>query len=105
MTTLQQPGSFSPGSRVNYNYLFAGEPQALQRFETWLLPQLDSVTQRWQNIQDGDSPLSAALTRAEQFMLLASLLGVVLARNSGCRVAAQRYAQRNYDAVGSDEKP
>lgn len=95
---LAATGLIQPGSRVNYNYLFAGEPQALQRFETWLLPQLDSVTQRWQNIQDGDSPLSAALTRAEQFMLLASLLGVVLAATA-VAVAAQRYAQRNYDAV------
>ncbi|RUO19291.1 ABC transporter permease [Aliidiomarina iranensis] len=87
-----------PGSRVNYNYLFAGNPADLERFENWLLPQLDEVTQRWRNVQDGDSPLSAALERAERFMLLASLLGVVLAATA-VAVAAQRYAQRNFDAV------
>lgn len=95
---LAATGLIQPGSRVNYNYLFAGEAANLRRFEAWLVPQLDSVGQRWQNIQDGDSPLSAALERAERFMLLASLLGVVLAATA-VAVAAQRYAQRNFDAV------
>ncbi|TRW50073.1 FtsX-like permease family protein [Aliidiomarina halalkaliphila] len=95
---LERTGLIQPGSRVNYNYLFAGDPSDIQRYETWLLPQLDDVTQRWTSIQDGDSPLSAALNRAERFMLLASLLGVVLAATA-VAVAAQRYAQRNFDAV------
>ena len=95
---LAGTGLIQPGSRVNYNYLFAGSASDLARFENWLVPQLDDVSQRWQNIQDGDSPLSAALERAERFMLLASLLGVVLAATA-VAVAAQRYAQRNFDAV------
>ncbi|RUO35306.1 ABC transporter permease [Aliidiomarina sanyensis] len=95
---LDRTGLIQPGSRVNYNYLFAGDPGNIQRFENWLMPQLDDVTQRWTSIQDGDSPLSSALNRAERFMLLASLLGVVLAATA-VAVAAQRYAQRNFDAV------
>ncbi|MCC5855405.1 MAG: FtsX-like permease family protein [Idiomarina sp.] len=97
-TDLAATGLIQPGSRVSFHYLFAGEPADIARYENWLLPQLDDVTQRWQGIQDGDSPLSAALTRAERFMLLASLLGVVLAATA-VAVAAQRYCQRNYDAV------
>ena len=87
-----------PGSRVNFHYLFAGPSSAISSYENWLLPQLDDVTQRWRGITDGDSPLASSLQRAEQFMLLASLLGVVLAATA-VAVAAQRYCQRNYDAV------
>lgn len=95
---LAGTGLIQPGSRVNFNYLFAGQLADLQRYEDWLLPQLDDVTQRWRGITDGDTPLAGSLQRAEQFMLLASLLGVVLAATA-VAVAAQRYCQRNYDAV------
>ncbi|RUO33060.1 ABC transporter permease [Aliidiomarina soli] len=95
---LAATGLIQPGSRVNYHYLFAGDNADIERFESWLLPQLDDVTQRWQGITDGDTPLASSLQRAEQFMLLASLLGVVLAATA-VAVAAQRYCQRNYDAV------
>lgn len=87
-----------PGSRVSYNYLFAGEPAAMGAYEDWLVPRLDELNQRWRSIRDDDSPLASALDRAERFMLLASLLGVVLAATA-VAVAAQRYCQRNYDAV------
>ena len=95
---LAGTGLIQPGSRVNFHYLFAGSPSAIASYEDWLLPQLDDVTQRWTGITDGDTPLASSLQRAEQFMLLASLLGVVLAATA-VAVAAQRYCQRNYDPV------
>ena len=95
---LESTGLIQPGSRVNYNYLFAGAPADIARFESWLVPQLDDVNQRWRGITDDETPLASSLNRAEQFMLLASLLGVVLAATA-VAVAAQRYCQRNYDAV------
>ncbi|MCL5051444.1 MAG: ABC transporter permease [Firmicutes bacterium] len=95
---LEGTGLIQPGSRVNFNYLFAGSPADIARYEAWLLPQLDDVTQRWRGITDDETPLASSLRRAEQFMLLASLLGVVLAATA-VAVAAQRYCQRNYDAV------
>lgn len=95
---LEATGLIQPGSRVNYNYLFAGTPSDIERYEDWLLPQLDDVNQRWRGITDDETPLASSLNRAEQFMLLASLLGVVLAATA-VAVAAQRYCQRNYDAV------
>lgn len=95
---LAATGLIQPGSRVSFNYLFAGESSNLERYEEWLLPQLDTLTQRWRSVRDEESPLSSALERAERFMLLASLLGVVLAATA-VAVAAQRYCQRNYDAV------
>jgi len=95
---LEQTGLIQPGSRVRYNVLFAGEPSELEAYEEWLTPQLNEDTHNWRSIEDGDSPLSRSLQRAERFMLLASLLGVVLAATA-VAVAAQRYCQRNYDVV------
>ena len=95
---LAGTGLIQPGSRVNYHYLFAGLPADIARYEAWLVPQLDDVNQRWRGITDDETPLASSLNRAEQFMLLASLLGVVLAATA-VAVAAQRYCQRNYDAV------
>ncbi|WP_207916187.1 ABC transporter permease [Lysobacter sp. N42] len=95
---LAATGLIQPGSRVSFNYLFAGEPEDIDTYEQWIIPQLDDLTQSWRGIRDGDSPLASALNRAERFMLLASLLGVVLAATA-VAVAAQRYCQRNYDAV------
>jgi len=87
-----------PGSRVRYNILFAGAADDLTAYEDWLIPQLNDDTHNWRSIEDGDSPLARSLQRAERFMLLASLLGVVLAATA-VAVAAQRYCQRNYDVV------
>ncbi|WP_369743854.1 ABC transporter permease [Pseudidiomarina sp. PP-1MA] len=87
-----------PGSRVRYNQLFAGTLEQLEQYEAWLTPQLNEDTHSWRSIEDGDSPLARSLQRAERFMLLASLLGVVLAATA-VAVAAQRYCQRNYDVV------
>jgi len=87
-----------PGSRVRYNQLFAGTLEQLEQYEAWLTPQLNEDTHNWRSIEDGDSPLARSLQRAERFMLLASLLGVVLAATA-VAVAAQRYCQRNYDVV------
>ncbi|RUO79547.1 ABC transporter permease [Pseudidiomarina taiwanensis] len=95
---LAETGLIQQGSRVRYNILYAGESDDLQRYQDWLLPQLSDATHSWRSVEDGDSPLARSLRRAERFMLLASLLGVVLAATA-VAVAAQRYCQRNYDVV------
>ncbi|RUO40545.1 ABC transporter permease [Aliidiomarina taiwanensis] len=98
LADLAATNLIQPGSRVQYHGLFAGALTQLSAFENWLLPQLDPLTQDWRSVEGGDSPLAAAMQRANRFMLLASLLGVVLAATA-VAVAAQRYTQRNYDAV------
>ncbi len=95
---LEQTGLIQPGARIRYNVLYAGTADALNNYENWLLPQLNEDTHSWRRVDDGDTPLARSLKRAEQFMLLASLLGVILAATA-VAVAAQRYCQRNYDAV------
>ncbi|MGL5027699.1 MAG: ABC transporter permease, partial [Shewanella oncorhynchi] len=55
-------------------------------------------TQRWVDVQSGDSPIAGAVKRAERFLLLASLMGIALAC-AAIGIAAQRYCQRHYDVV------
>lgn len=86
-----------PGSRLTWHYQFAGTTEQLEQYLEWIKPQL-TTSQRWIDVKSQDSPLSRALQRAEQFMLLATLLGIILACTA-VGVAARRYCQRHYDAV------
>ncbi len=89
-------GVVQPGSRIDYRYLFAGAGSALEQFEQALTPQL-TVHQRWQRM-DRESAIGSALERAERFLLLAGLLGIVLAA-CAATVAANRYSQRHTQSV------
>ncbi|WP_448250350.1 ABC transporter permease [Thalassotalea agariperforans] len=86
-----------PGSRVGYRYLFASDEDQLKSFETWLKPQLNE-TQHWQDIKSGNSPLAKALNRAEQYLSLGSMLGIILAAVA-VAVASRRYGQRHQASV------
>jgi putative ABC transport system permease protein len=86
-----------PGSRLTYRYLLAGDEQALQDFERWVRPKL-KVGDRWLGVRQGAQGIGNALDRAERFLLLGGLLGVVLA-GVAIALAAQRYSLRHYDHV------
>lgn len=86
-----------PGSRVTYLYHFVGTNADIEQFEQTIKPLL-TTTQRWTSPQSGDSPIANAINRAEQFLLLASLLGIALAC-AAIGIAAQRYSERHYDVV------
>ena len=85
------------GSRVFHRLLFAGEEQKLSDYYTWLKPQLKS-NQSWEGIKDRQSPLGNNLDRAESFLLLAGLFGIMLAAVA-MAVSAKRYCERQYDPV------
>ena len=85
-----------PGSRISYRYLFAGSTNALDDLTEQVKPML-TVHQRWRNM-DRESAIGSALERAERFLLLAGLLGIVLAACAAA-VAASRYSQRHTQAV------
>ncbi|MCC5451142.1 FtsX-like permease family protein [Rheinheimera sp. UJ51] len=89
-------GIVQPGSRISYRYLFAGGNAELDRFATEVTP-LMSVHERWRN-RDRQTAVGGALERAERFLLLAGLLGIVLAACAAA-VAASRYSQRHAQAV------
>ncbi|MEN3158072.1 FtsX-like permease family protein [Alkalimonas sp. NCh-2] len=85
-----------PGSRIGYRYLFAGSAAQLAELRQQLDPQL-SVHEQWQEL-DPETAIGAAMQRAESFLLLAGLLGIVLAASASA-VAANRYRQRHAEAV------
>jgi len=85
------------GSRVFHRLLFSGNSQQLTDYYAWLKPQLKS-NQNWQGIKDRQSPLGQNLDRAERFLLLAGLFGIMLAAVA-MAVSAKRYCERQYDPV------
>jgi len=87
-----------PGSRLTYKYLFAGDADAIKGLTAWLKPKLND-SQRWFDIQSKQSPLANALNKAEKYLSLASLLGIILAAVA-VSVASRRYAQRHQTSVG-----
>jgi putative ABC transport system permease protein len=85
------------GSRVFHRLLFSGNEQQLSDYYTWLKPELKS-NQNWEGIKDRQSPLGNNLDRAERFLLLAGLFGIMLAAVA-MAVSAKRYCERQYDPV------
>ena len=97
MADVAETGVIQPGSRVTYMAQFTGNETQLKQFEAYVKPLLNN-SQRWIDVQTGDSPIADAVKRAERFLLLASLLGIALAC-AAIGIAAQRYCQRHYDVV------
>ena len=86
-----------PGSRVYYRQLYAGDEADINSFYEWLKPQM-AENQQWYGVKDRQSPISNSLNRAESFLLLAGLLGIILAAVA-IAVSAKRYCERQYDPV------
>lgn len=94
---LRATGLVQPGSRITYKYLFAGSKDAIEQLDDWIKPQINE-TQRWYDIQSKQSPLARALNRAEKYLSLASLLGIILAAVA-VSVASRRYSQKHQSSV------
>ncbi len=86
-----------PASRVSYRYLFAGENGPLTEFDDWAKDQLGDDARLF-GVKEGAESIGSALDRAERFLLLGGLLGVVLA-GVAIALSAQRYSLRHYDHV------
>jgi putative ABC transport system permease protein len=85
-----------PGSRISYRYQFAGTETELAQLESEVKPYL-TLQDRWQKL-DRESAIGSALDRAEKFLLLAGLLGIVLAACAAA-VAASQFSQRHAMSV------
>ncbi len=90
-------GVVQPGSRVQYRQLFAGDEAQLVLLMAALEPRLESG-QRVLDVSNNQQGIGRALQRAEQFLLLAGSLGVVLA-GVAIALAARRFSERHYDYV------
>lgn len=97
LADLEKTKVIQPGSRVNYRYLFSGDSQQLTNYRRWLEPKL-LKSQRIISLQQERPGVGQALQRAEKFLLLAGLLGVLLA-SIAVAMAARRYSSRHIDMV------
>lgn len=84
-----------PGSRVSYNFLFAGNRQAISAFSRWLEPQLIDG-QRLRSLEDAQPEIRRALDRSRQFLGLAAMVSVLLAAVA-IAMSARHYAARHLD--------
>lgn len=80
------------GSRITHRWLLAGDKSALTSLQQQITPLLSSG-QRWQSPTDGNANMAATLDKAEQFLLLAGSLAVVLA-GVALSLSARRYGLR-----------
>lgn len=85
-----------PGSRLSYRLLLGGDEQALEALRE-SLPLEPGY--RWVSVRESSPRIGRALDRAESFLLLGGLLGVLLA-GIAVALSAHRYAQRHFDHVG-----
>lgn len=87
-----------PGSRLSYRLLLRGENGPLDALKEQLALDEDPNFW-WRGIKESSPTIGSALNRAESFLLLGGLLGVLLA-GVAVALSAHRYARRHYDHVG-----
>jgi len=94
---LEATGVIQPGSRVTYRWLVAGSESALLDFEQWIQPELGEHY-RFVTIENSQRRISAALDRGTRFLMLAAIIGVLLA-SVAIAIASQQFARRHIDQV------
>jgi len=95
LADLPQTGLIAPGSRVQHGLLVAGEHEALARFRHAVEP---GPHARWQTPGDARPEIRAAMTHANQFLGLATLVTTTL---SGVAIllAARSFARARFDGI------
>jgi len=86
-----------PGSRVSYKWLLSGSPSQLDKTLDWLKPKL-TEHQRLLDLESSQQQLANALDRGKRFLLLAGIVGVLLA-GVAIAIAAQQFSLRHIDQV------
>ncbi len=92
---LAATGLIQVGSRVSYRLFVAGESDAVAAFREFAAESI-GPGQRVEDIRQARPEINSALTRAERFLGLSSLLTVILA-GVAVALAARRYLQRHLD--------
>lgn len=94
---LEATGLIQPGSRIEYELLAAGPPEAVEA----ITPRLERLRGEGVEVQDvrRDRPrLGSALSRADRYLSLAGLAAVLLA-GVAVAMATRRYVERHLDTA------
>lgn len=92
---LASTGLIQVGSRVSYRLFVAGDGDAVAAFREFAAGSI-RPGQRVEDIRQARPEINSALSRAERFLGLSSLLTVILA-GVAVALAARRYLQRHLD--------
>jgi putative ABC transport system permease protein len=95
MADVPATGVVQPGSRLSWQYLFAGREADLAKFRKWIEPLL-GPSHELVGIKEGRRAVGSALERAERYLGLAVLAAIVLA-GVAVAMAARRYSERHFD--------
>ncbi|WP_341938694.1 ABC transporter permease [Marinimicrobium sp. C2-29] len=95
---LERTEVVQPGSRVSYQWLLASDRSGeIESFMDWLEPKL-SEHERVVDIESSQRQLARTLDRGKQFLLLAAVVGVLLA-GVAIGLAARQFSDRHVDQV------
>ncbi|BFM21457.1 ABC transporter permease [Gilvimarinus japonicus] len=86
-----------PGSRVEYQWLLAAAPAQLSGFMDWLEPEL-SEHEEVMDIENAQRRLQGTLQTGRRFLVLAAIMGVLLA-GVAIALAARQFAERHIAPV------
>ncbi len=86
-----------PGSRVSYTFQFSGAAKDLDQFKQWISPLL-SPSQRLMDIHEDRPEIGGALTRAERYLGLSSII-VILIAGVAIAMSTRRYSERHFNAT------
>lgn len=95
LADLPATRAIQPGSRVQYRQLWRGDEAALTQYREQLQPGLQPQ-QKIDTLADGNPTLNNALSRARQYLGLASLAAILLASVS-IALSAGNFASKRYD--------
>ena len=94
---LEATGVLQPGSHVHNFFQFSGTPEAISKFNRWTKPHLNP-SQRIMDIHEDRPELGSALSRAERYLGLSSIV-VILISGVAIAMATRRYTERHFNAT------
>ena len=94
---LQATQVLKPGSHVHYFFQFSGSAEAIQQFNHWVKPYLNA-SQRLMDIHQDRPELGNALSRAERYLGLSSIV-VILIAGVAIAMTTRRYSERHFNTV------
>ncbi len=98
LNDIEKTDIIQPGSRVSYQVKLKAQESEILQYEKWLLPRLNRDLHRWDSVKTMSTSIGSGVRKAENYLLLASLLSIILA-SIAIGVAAKRYSERHFDVV------
>ena len=94
---LEATQVLKPGSHVHYFFQFTGTTESVAAFRQWVKPQLNP-SQRLMDIHEDRPELGSALSRAERYLGLSSIVVIIIA-GVAIAMTSRRYSERHFNSA------